>query len=113
MTAEMERCIQHCIECASVCEQTITHCLMLGGKHASAEHIGLLMDCAQICETSAKFLQHQSHFHTRTCDVCSEVCDACGKSCEEMAGGDRTMLMCAEICRKCAQSCHAMEGAIV
>jgi hypothetical protein len=113
MTTEMQRCIQHCVECARTCEETITHCLMLGGKHASAEHIGLLMDCAQICGTSAKFMLHQSHFHIRTCEVCAEVCEACAKDCEQMAAGDRTMLACAETCHKCAESCHSMAGAAV
>jgi hypothetical protein len=113
MTAELKGCIQHCIECASVCEQTVTHCLMLGGKHASAEHIGLLMDCAQICGTSARFMQHLSHFHTRTCEVCAEVCDACAKDCEQMAGGDQTILECAKACRNCAESCHSMSRAMV
>ena len=113
MTPEMERCIRQCIECASICEQTITHCLMLGGKHASAEHIGLLMDCAQICETSAKFMQHLSHFHHRCCEVCAEVCEACARDCEQMADGDRAMQKCAETCHQCADSCRSMSHATV
>jgi hypothetical protein len=113
MSSEMERCIQHCVACATACEQTITHCLMLGGEHASAHHIGLLMDCAEICRTSAAFMMHLSHHHHKTCEVCAEVCDACAKDCEQLAHGDRTMLICAETCRKCAESCHAMAGAAV
>lgn len=108
MTAEVERCIQHCMECVNICEQTITHCLMLGGKHSSAEHITLMMDCAEVCSTAAKFMLHGSHFHQRMCEVCAEVCAACAKDCESMAGGDRTMLLCAEVCNACAGSCRQL-----
>src|SRR5947208_376209 len=113
MSAEMERCIQRCTECHNICLQTIAYCLRMGGKHASPEHIGLMMDCAAICETSAKFMLHGSHFHNRTCAVCAEVCEACAAECEQMAGGDRAMQMCAEICRACAQTCHEMASVAV
>jgi hypothetical protein len=86
---------------------------MLGGEHADAHHIGLMMDCAEMCRTAARFMMHLSHYHQRTCEVCAELCEACAKDCERIANGDRTMLICAETCRKCAQSCHAMAGAAV
>lgn len=107
-SADMERCIQRCTECRNVCLQTIAHCLRLGGKHASPEHIGLLMDCAAICETSSRFMLNQSPFHKKTCSVCAEVCTACADDCEKMAGGDRVMQMCADTCRSCAESCAHM-----
>lgn len=111
LTPDMRRCIDNCIECHKICNETITHCLLLGGKHASAEHIALLMDCADICATSARFMLHGSHHHERTCAVCAEVCEACAKDCEQMAKGDETMMRCAKMCRACADSCHKMAGA--
>ena len=108
MTAEIERCIQHCMDCVNICEQTISHCLMMGGKHASADHITLMMDCAGVCSTTAKLMLHGSHFHQQMCGVCADVCESCAKDCESMAGDDRTMLMCADICRSCAESCREM-----
>ena len=108
MTAELERCIQHCMDCVNICEQTITHCLMMGGKHAAAEHITLMMDCAEVCNSAAKLMLHGSHFHQRMCEVCADICEACAKDCERLAGGDRSMLTCAETCRTCAESCRHM-----
>lgn len=108
MTADVERCIQHCMDCVNICEQTITHCLMLGGRHASAEHITLMMDCAETCHTAAKLMLHGSHFHQQLCGVCADICDACAQDCESLADGDRTMLICAETCHTCADSCRAM-----
>ena len=111
MTSEMRDCIQSCLDCYSICLETVQHCLMMGGKHADAKHIGLLKACAKICETSASFMLTGSEFHTRTCGVCAEVCHACAESCTRMAGGDETMQRCADVCRRCAESCQQMAGA--
>lgn len=87
------------------------HCLKMGGKHASPEHIGLMMDCAEICGTSAHFMQRHSPRHALTCGVCAEVCEACARDCESMANGDDMMLRCAAICHECAASCREMSMA--
>jgi hypothetical protein len=106
---KMRECITECQDCASICIETITHCLTQGGKHAEASDIGLLANCADICATSAKFMLRGSELHTRTCEVCAEVCDACAESCEAMGDGD-FMKRCAEACRSCAESCREMAG---
>lgn len=107
---EMERCIQNCHDCHEVCLRTTRHCLEKGGRHAEPSHIRLLLDCAQICETSADFMLRGSELHRLTCGVCAEVCTRCAEDCERMADDD-TMRQCVEACRRCAQSCFEMAGA--
>lgn len=104
---DMQRCIQDCQTCHQVCIETVTHCLQKGGKHAAPEHIRLLLDCAEICQTSANFMQRNSDLHGRTCGVCAEVCEACARSCDELAD-DEVMKRCADECRRCAASCREM-----
>lgn len=104
-------CIDRCQSCQGICLETVNHCLELGGKHAGAEHIKLLTACAEICDTSARFMLLGSEFHLQTCGVCAEVCDACATDCDEMAGGDDLMQQCAESCRRCAESCRQMTTA--
>ena len=111
MTPEMQQCIQNCLECHRSCTETATHCFMMGGKHAEAAHLQLLLDCAQICGTSADFMLRISRFHPDTCRVCAEICRACGQNCSQMADGDATMQACATACERCAQSCESMAGA--
>jgi hypothetical protein len=53
------------------------HCLQKGGKHAEAKHLRLLMDCAEIRQTSAHFMLRGSDLHSRTCFACAEVCVRC------------------------------------
>jgi hypothetical protein len=106
-SAEMQQCIDNCMQCHAVCTETISHCLQKGGKHAEAKHIRLLADCAQICATSADFMLRGSDLHALTCGVCAEVCARCAEECERMAD-DAAMQRCAEECRRCAESCRRM-----
>lgn len=109
---EMDNCIQNCQNCHEVCLETISHCLEMGGEHASAEHIKLLQDCVQICQTSADFMIRGSDYHAPVCGACAEVCDACAKECESMADGNDFMQRCADACRRCAESCRQMAGSM-
>jgi hypothetical protein len=111
MSAEMQQCIQNCMDCHRVCEEMIPHCLQIGGKHAEASHVRLLIDCAQICQTSADFMIRGSELHTYTCAACAEVCERCAQDCERIAGSDAQTKACADICRRCADSCRRMSGA--
>jgi hypothetical protein len=108
ISAEMRDCIQNCTDCRNICLETLAHCLHMGGKHADPAHIGLLMDCAEICGVSASYMLRGSDLHGRTCAVCAEVCERCADDCERLADGDELMLRCAEVCRRCAQSCSDM-----
>jgi hypothetical protein len=108
ISTEMRHCIEECTRCHAICLETVGHCLELGGKHADPAHIRLLLDCAEICQTSADFMLRGSDLHQRTCAVCAEVCQACAEDCERLAGGDKMMKDCAEQCRRCAESCESM-----
>lgn len=107
--AELQQCIDECIKCGSVCTTTASYCLEQGGQHADAAHVTSLLDCAEICRTSADFMLRGSHLHGSTCAVCAEVCRACAESCDRM-GDDDVMRRCAEACRRCAESCEQMAG---
>lgn len=109
ISPEMRDCIQECQGCHAVCLETITHCLQKGGEHAEADHIRLMLDCAEICQTSANYMLRGSDLHTLTCGVCAEVCARCAQDCDRL-GDDEMMRRCAEKCRRCAESCRRMAG---
>ena len=104
----MQSCIDACSHCHETCLHTaMTHCLAVGGKHVEASHFRLMINCAEICQTSANFMLSGSAFHQKVCAVCAEICDACAKSCEQVGGmGD-----CVKACRECAESCRKMADA--
>lgn len=107
MSEELRRCIQDCLECANICEQTIQFCLQQGGKHAAPDHIRMLRDCADSCLMSAAMMSRQSSFHSQHCQLCAEICHACAESCDKM-GTDPQMKACADACRTCEDSCKKM-----
>jgi hypothetical protein len=82
---------------------------MLGGEHAAADHIRRLIACAEICDTSARFMLLGSDHHARTCGVCAEVCAACAADCDRLSD-DEMMQRCADVCRRCAESCRQTAG---
>jgi hypothetical protein len=106
---EMQRCIDDCQECHEICLETFSHCLLKGGRHAEAGHIRLLIDCAEICETSANFMIRGSDLNTETCRACAEICERCAEDCQRLADDD-TMKRCVDLCRRCAESCRQMAG---
>lgn len=107
ITEKMRECINECQSCHDICIETTMHCLSMGGKHASPEHIGLLLDCAEISQTSANYMLRRSELHPSTCGVCAEVCKRCAESCDQF-GDDTVMEQCAQSCRSCAESCREM-----
>lgn len=104
---EMQQCIENCLDCHSICLNTVTYCLQKGGHHADPAHIRLLQDCAEICQTSANFMLRGSELHARTCGVCAQVCEQCATECDRI-GDDAQMKSCADMCRRCAESCRLM-----
>lgn len=109
-SGEMQTCISNCTECHKSCVTTLTYCLRQGGKHAAADHIQLLIDCAASCQECIDFMLRESKFHPKACGICAEICTACAASCERM-GDDQKMKQCAATCRKCAESCQKMAAA--
>jgi hypothetical protein len=104
----MEQCIQNCQDCHKICLSTLfSYCMEQGGQHARPEHIRLLLDCAEICQTSADFMLRGSDFHVRTCGICAEVCARCATECG-LFENDARMQDCAEVCRRCAEFCRQM-----
>ncbi len=103
----MQACIDACTSCHQTCLHNVRHCLAKGGKHADPAHITLLLDCAQICATSADFMSRLSAQHSTVCRACADVCLACAAACDAF-GDDQMMWQCAEECRRCAESCARM-----
>ena len=106
---QMLACIQNCQDCHRACLQTLAYCMKQGGRHAAPEHLRLLMDCADVCLTSASFMIRGSALHVHTCAACAAVCERCAEDCAEM-GDDPRMRALADTCRHCAESCRAMSG---
>ena len=106
----MDDCIESCLQCHVVCTMTAQYCLARGGDHATIDLVGVLLDCAQICQTSADFMVRGSPYHAITCGACAAVCRGCAEACGAIEGSEE-MAHCAEVCATCAESCERMAAA--
>lgn len=86
----------------------VSHCLEKGGDHARSDHITLLLDCAEICQTAGNFMLRKSELHAQICTACAEVCERCAEDCERFGSEDQMMKECAQSCRRCAEACRTM-----
>lgn len=105
---DIKACHALCQECNHICSVALSYCLQKGGKHAEATYIKALLDCVEVCQTSANFMARGSDVHRKICGVCADICEKCAVSCEQVDPNDEMMKHCAEICRRCAASCHKM-----
>jgi hypothetical protein len=111
MNPDMQKCITDCLDCHSSCLETVGYSVQQGGKYVSGPHVKLLLDCAELCQTSANFMLRMSDLHPEVCGVCADVCDQCARDCDSY-GDDAQMKSCAQICRQCAESCRKMTGVV-
>lgn len=102
-SADLQACIDLCLACYRSCLAEATqHCLKEGGRHAEADHVSLMLGCAQLCRTTAEFMLMQTKLHYKVCGACAEICEACAVSCQQLEGmGD-----CVDLCRRCAVECR-------
>ena len=104
---EMQQCIEECLNCHAACTMTAQYALGEGGEMADPGVVGVLLDCADICQTSANFMLRGSPYHGTTCAAGAEICRACEEACRAFPD-DEQLAHCAEICGACAESCERM-----
>jgi hypothetical protein len=109
INADMQKCIDACIESYSCCEQTITHCLKQGDQFVDMAIMGPMMDCAEIARTCADMMMRQSPLSIEIAAMCAKVSDMCAEACMKMSS-DSTMKHCAKICKSCSEACRSVAG---
>lgn len=96
---ELQQCIQDLQSCHDVCAQTAVNCQEAGGDHAKPEHIAMLQDCAEMCQTTTHFMQHDNPLYGYVAQACAQVTTHCGEECTQMGDTD-----CANACQNAAWS---------
>jgi hypothetical protein len=79
--------------------------------------IRLDLDCADICETTARLLARASHTDATTLrlqvQACEQACRTCAAECSRHARHMEHCRVCADACSTCADACREMAAAIV
>jgi hypothetical protein len=104
---QIEDCIVKCLDCRSICVKVVDHYLRLRSVKSECPDIRSLLNCSEICATTARFMLRGSEFSRELCLFCAEVC----KSCAGQFSGLRReaeIEACAAACRQCAECCERM-----
>ncbi len=103
--ADSRACLEACMTCQQSCLETASiHCLEIAGSRANARLVRLLLDCAEMCQTSANFLVRGSDLRGYTCGLCSHVCHECAEECATISG-DARLEQCRSQCIHCVEQC--------
>jgi uncharacterized membrane protein len=104
-------------ECALVCTTCADACLEEADPTRLRTCIRTNLDCADICQTTARLVARPGKQHAgllrAQLEACATACRACADECEKHADAHEHCAVCAAACRACAEACDRMAGALV
>lgn len=112
----LARAIDALVACSQACTACADACLSEDMVAELRACIRTNLDCADVCETTARVLSRQTSYNadvTRAVlQACVEVCRACGAECASHADHHEHCRVCAEACRACEEACSELLTAI-
>ncbi|MQA09807.1 MAG: four-helix bundle copper-binding protein [Pseudonocardiaceae bacterium] len=105
-------CIEECMVCAQACQACASACLTESDIQGLARCIRLDLDCADICEATARILTRltgDGATDVRTVvHACQLICRSCADECQLHADAHQHCEACANACYRCEQACGAV-----
>lgn len=109
--AALAECIQACMDCAQCCTACADCCLAAESVDKLRRCAGMALDCADICDTTARVMTRRTDSDTEMMremlELCIRACGMCADECERHTSMAHCRV-CAESCRRCEKSCRAM-----
>ena len=93
--------------CRRACLAAVRHALDADGPRLDDAQLSLLLDGAELCETSIRFRRRNSILHPRVCAICVEICERCIELCD-LFPDDAIMRACRQAGVRCAAVCRQM-----
>jgi hypothetical protein len=108
ITTEMRRCIEAASDSYSACTETLTYSLDGRFELTDPRHLRLLIDCAEVCQTTENALLRASELGQLLATVCAEACEKVAESCRRLDAADEQLGECADVCMRCADCCREL-----
>ncbi|MBL1065099.1 four-helix bundle copper-binding protein [Streptomyces sp. 7-21] len=106
----LARCIAECERCAQACTMCADSCLSEENVEDLARCVRLDLDCADVCDITARLLSrhtgHESRIARAQLQACAVACATCAEECERHAAAHEHCRFCAEACRACETACR-------
>lgn len=104
-------------ECSQVCTACADACLEGPDPAAMRKCIRNNLDCAEICEVTARLISRPGEQDREVLraqlEACSKACRACASHCERSSDASTYCGICAEACLANAKACDDMVAALV
>jgi hypothetical protein len=112
----LTRSIQTCLECTQACTACADADLREQTVADLVKCARLNLDCADMCETTARVLTRQTGYDrdmTRAVvEACVQACRVSGDECDRHARMHEHCRVCAEVCHRCQRVCEEVLAAI-
>ena len=112
----LARVVDTLVACSQACTACADACLSEDMVAELRKCIRTNLDCADICDTTARVLSRHTGYDanlTRAMlQACIQACRSCGDECTAHAGHHEHCRICAEACRACEQACTELLAAI-
>lgn len=110
----LAECIEECFKCSQTCTSCADACLSEDDVANQRKCIRLDLDCADICQATARVLSRQTEYDAPTSkaqlEACRQACSSCADECESHE--HEHCQICAKQCRKCEQACERLLDAM-
>ncbi len=112
----LARTIEAVLHCGQACTACADSCLSEEMVAELTKCIRLNLDCADVCDATARVLSRQHEYDANVTrpllEACRAACKSCGDECERHADMHGHCRICAEACRRCEQACDKLLGAM-
>lgn len=112
----LARVIDAAAQCALTCTACADACLSEDMVADLRKCIRTNLDCADICDATAKVLSRHTGYDANITraqlQACIAACRACGDECSQHAQMHEHCRICAEACRACETACAELLDAI-
>jgi hypothetical protein len=110
------RVIDTLVECSQACTACADACLSEEMVADLRTCIRTDLDCADLCDTTARVLSRHTGYDANltraVLEACAVACRACADECERHAGMHEHCRVCAEACRACEAACAELLAAM-
>jgi len=94
-----------CLRAHQACEEAVAQALRTDESGGVDERVGALLDCADVCRTTARYIRYGSPLLRGTAGVAAELCTRAAEACAAAAAVP-AMAAYAEACRRAAACCR-------
>lgn len=102
--------IEAIVGCSQACTACADACLSEDMVADLRKCVRTNLDCADVCDTTARVLSRHTGYDANTSrallEACVAACRACGDECEGHARMHEHCRVCAEACRACEAACR-------